>query len=173
MSGPERVEIGEPARPPFEQLVGGLDYPMYLVTAAGDGDADGCLVGFASQCSIDPVRFLVCLSTSNLTTRIASEASQLVVHVLRAGDAAVAERFGGLTGDEVEKLDGLDWIPGPGGAPVIAALDWFAGVVKSRHDVGDHVAYVLDVLPGGSAERSSEPALGFQAVKTVTPGHPA
>ncbi|HSO96046.1 MAG TPA: oxidoreductase, partial [Acidimicrobiia bacterium] len=46
---------------PFEALVAELGYPMYVVTAASGGDVDGCLVGFATQCSISPPRFVACL----------------------------------------------------------------------------------------------------------------
>ena len=44
----------------FGALTSALDYPMFIVTVAPDGGRAGCLVGFATQCSIDPVRFLVC-----------------------------------------------------------------------------------------------------------------
>jgi len=37
---------------------------MIIITAAADGVLGGCLVGFQTQCSIDPARFLVCLSTN-------------------------------------------------------------------------------------------------------------
>ena len=46
------------------ELVSELDYPMFIVTCADERERAGCLVGFATQCSIDPPRFLVCLSTA-------------------------------------------------------------------------------------------------------------
>jgi flavin reductase (DIM6/NTAB) family NADH-FMN oxidoreductase RutF len=156
---------------PFEAIKDRLDYPMYVVTAAADGDVGGCLVAFATQCSIQPAHFLACLSKTNRTTALAAQADTLVVHVLHERDHPVATRFGAYTGDEVDKLAGCDWSAGPGGAPVLAELDWFAGRVLARHDVGDHVAYVLDVHPLGAADRAHEPQLGFQAVRTMTPGH--
>jgi flavin reductase (DIM6/NTAB) family NADH-FMN oxidoreductase RutF len=58
----------------FESLVGELDYPMLIVPATGGGERDGCLVGFATQCSIHPARFLACVSDKNRTYRIAQEA---------------------------------------------------------------------------------------------------
>ena len=45
----------------FDELMGELDYPMFIVTAAREGERAGCLVGFATQTSIHPSRFLVCL----------------------------------------------------------------------------------------------------------------
>src|SRR3954451_16023833 len=43
-------------------LVSELDDPMFIVTVAGPMERAGCLVGFATQCSIHPPRFLLCLS---------------------------------------------------------------------------------------------------------------
>jgi len=56
-------------REAFEALVGDLEYPMFVVTARADGEPLGCLVGFATQTSIDPPRFAVCLSHRNRTFR--------------------------------------------------------------------------------------------------------
>ncbi|MDQ6820254.1 MAG: oxidoreductase, partial [Actinomycetota bacterium] len=42
----------------FSELVSQLDYSMLVVTTALDGQQAGCLVGFASQVSIHPPRFL-------------------------------------------------------------------------------------------------------------------
>jgi flavin reductase (DIM6/NTAB) family NADH-FMN oxidoreductase RutF len=156
---------------PFDELVAELDDALYLVTAASGGEADGCLVGFATRCSISPARFLVCLSKPNRTTRLALRCDTIVVHLLHRDDREIAVRFGGATGDEVDKLADCRWTPGPGGAPVLDGLDWFAGQVVARHDVGDHIAHVLAVLPDGASARAAEPLLGSQAIHGLTPGH--
>src|SRR4051794_41781759 len=52
------------------ELIDELDYPMFIVTVAAGGERAGCLVGFATQCSINPPRFLVCLSDKNRTFRV-------------------------------------------------------------------------------------------------------
>ena len=57
----------------FDSLVGDLDYPMFIVTACADGERAGCLIGFATQASIDPSRFLVCLSHNNRTYEVGRE----------------------------------------------------------------------------------------------------
>ena len=59
----------------LDPFVGALDYPMYVVTAAGAGaEWDGCLVGFATQCSIDPARW-VRAWTMSVTTEPSSSAT--------------------------------------------------------------------------------------------------
>ncbi len=158
---------------PFQRIAARLDYPMFVLTVADGARRSGCLVGFATQCSIHPPRWFVCVSKVNHTFPIAEAAEVFVVHVLRARDRALARWFGEATGDDVDKFETVDWQPGPGGAPVLHDCDWFAGRVVERVDVGDHVGYVLDILDDGRAEHSDEPALGFQATRDFEPGHPA
>ncbi len=160
----------------YDRLCSTLDYPMVVVTAAArdDGERSGCLVGFTAQCSIHPVRYCVWLSKANHTFGVAERSDVLVVHVLRSSDHAVAALFGEETGDCVDKFARCSWTPGPGGAPVLDGVDWFAGRVIDRvDDGGDHVAFVLDVLDAGRSDRTDEPQLGFQQVKNLDAGHPA
>ncbi len=150
-----------------------LDQPSYVVTAADRGERAGCLVGFATQCSIDPSHYLVLLSKQNRTYEVAQRSDLLVVHVLRASDRDLARHFGEQTGDETDKLRDVDWSPGPGRVPVLAGVDWFAGRIQQRFDCGDHVAHLLAVLPEGRATSTDAPQLGFQAVQDLDPGHDA
>src|SRR4051812_38755411 len=106
-------------RDTFNELMGELDYPMFIVTVAHGGERAGCLVGFATQGSIDPPRFLACLSKANRTYRVARGADALAVHFVPAGADGLAELFGGQTGDEVDKFSRCRWHPGPGGVPLL------------------------------------------------------
>jgi len=155
-----RVELGE------------LDYPMFIVTAAAGGERAGCLVGFATQCSIDPLRFIVCLSDKNRTFRVARDSSLLVVHLVPDGAEQLAELFGSETGDDLDKFSRCSWRPGPEGAPVLDDCgNWFAGRILDRLDVGDHWAFVLEPLRG--ADSPGEGAFTFQEARWIEPGHEA
>lgn len=157
----------------LEQLVADLDYPMVVVTAAAGDQRGGCLVGFWTQCSIDPPRLLVCLSTRNRTYRIARDASSLAIHFLRADDLALASLFGERTGDDVDKLAQCDWHEGPDGVPILdGARGWISGAVISRSDVGDHVAHEIAVTDG-EVRGGTGRGLTFQQVKDFDPGHDA
>ena len=145
---------------------------MFIVTAAARGERAGCLVGFATQCSIDPERFIACISNKNRTFRVASEASVLVVHVVPEGADELAELFGSETGDEVDKFERCAWTPGPAGTPVLDDCgNWFAGRILDRFDVGDHWAFLLEPLLG--AGEAGEGALTFQEARDIEPGHEA
>jgi flavin reductase (DIM6/NTAB) family NADH-FMN oxidoreductase RutF len=157
-------------RAALDRLTDRLDYPMLVVTAAAHGERAGCLVGFATQCSIQPPRFLLCLSRRNHSLRVASRAAALVAHVLGPEDRALAALFGGETGDAVDKFARCHWRPGPGGPVLAACRQWFAGRVLDRFDVGDHVAFLVE--PFAAAAAPLEGQLGFQDVRGLRPGHP-
>lgn len=158
---------------PFDRLVAGLDYPIVIITVSARGERSGCLVGFTTQCSIDPPRWLVCVSRLNHTHSVARNADVVVVHFPTPDDCDLAALFGEQTGDEVDKFAHCSWHPWPGdgATPVLDGVRrWLAGRVVQRVDVGDHTALVLDVV---EAAYDTGEQLGFQQVKDMPPGHPA
>lgn len=156
----------------FESLVGELEHPMLIVTAAAGARRAGCLVGFATQTSIDPGRFLVCLSKRNRTERVAREADVLGVHLLPAGRDDLAELFGGETGDELDKFERCEWRSGPGGTPILADCpNWFAAEVLERLDLGDHAGYALRPIAGEHGAPAE--TMPFERARRVEPGHEA
>ena len=163
---------------PFEQFAASVDTPMLIVTAPGTrGRAgSGCLVGFSTQCSIDPVRYLVCLSKANDTYRGALGAASVVVHVLRDAelDRTLARLFGELTerDRDVDKFADCEWDDGPDGVPVLRGIDHFEGQVLNYVDLGDHVGFALAV-GDGHVTRTDEPLLTYPRVKDLDAGNPA
>jgi flavin reductase (DIM6/NTAB) family NADH-FMN oxidoreductase RutF len=155
----------------FETIMADVETPSYVVTTMAGGERAGCLVALAARCSIDPPRFGVWLSTLNHTYRVALAARMLVVHLLRDGDGELARRFGGDTGDEVDKFAGIEWRHGPDGCPVIDRLDWFAGSVLDRVTTGDHVGFLL-APSGGRCQRRGPGQLPHAERGDVEPGHP-
>jgi flavin reductase (DIM6/NTAB) family NADH-FMN oxidoreductase RutF len=156
----------------FQSLVAGMDYPMFVVTASSGDERSGCLVGFATQASIDPPRMMVLISKKNHTYRVAKAAEELVVHFLGAGNLEIARLFGEETGDEVDKFARCEWRATEGGSPVIEGTrGWLACRVLGRFDCGDHVAHLVEPSYGESGDRTEQ--LGFQAVRSLEPGHEA
>jgi hypothetical protein len=87
----------------------------------------------------------------------------------------MAEHFGGTSEkDDPSKLDEWPWHPGPGGAPLLADCDWFAGTIEARFDAGDHVAFVLSPIPGPEGgECGGRGQLGYQEARDIDAGQPA
>jgi flavin reductase (DIM6/NTAB) family NADH-FMN oxidoreductase RutF len=157
----------------FEEIVARLDYPMFIATTAAEGERAGCLVGFATQCGIDPPRFLVCISDKNRTHRVLDAgAAAMVVHVVPADARDLVELFGGQTGDEEDKFELAEWNEGPEGIPVLERCQsWFAGRILDRVVLGDHVGRLLEPFDGRADYDG--PAFPFSRAKRVEPGHEA
>jgi flavin reductase (DIM6/NTAB) family NADH-FMN oxidoreductase RutF len=154
----------------FQELMAQLDYSLLITTVASNGDRSGCLVGFASQVSIQPPRFLICLSVKNRTFRVAQGAEVVVVHFVPEQAEELAALFGGQTGDEIDKFSRCGWREGPAGAPVLTDLEnWFAGRVLDTMAFGDHCGFLLEPIDG-EAHRSGAP-LTFRRAKWIEPGH--
>lgn len=153
----------------FEGLVATLDYPLYVVTTAFEQQPSGCLIGFATQCSIHPPRFLACISKKNHTFLLAVGARTLAVHIVDEKDKSIAELFGGETGDEVDKFARVRWHV-VRGVPILDACErWFVGSVLEQIDLGDHVGFLLE--PIDMEHEASSQQLTFQKARDIEPGH--
>jgi flavin reductase (DIM6/NTAB) family NADH-FMN oxidoreductase RutF len=158
----------------FDALVEAMDAAMVVVTTAAEGERNGCLVGFHSQCSIEPRRHAVWLSVANRTAELARSATHLAVHLLTTEDHDLAEHFGGQSGDDIDKLAGVAWTEGPGGVPVLDRLpNRFVGrIVQVIPDLDDHRLYVLDPVDAAAAEPPG-PLLRLTGASDIDPGHEA
>ena len=156
----------------LDQLTRSLDSPMVIVTAGTEGEAAGCLVGFHGQVSIDPLRWCVWISKINQTHRVIVRSRLAAVHFLDSSDTALAELFGGESGEVVDKFARCAVDRRPGGTPVLADCDrLLLGPVVEVHDTGgDHAGVVVEP----SQIRCAGPfaPLRYGQVADLTPGHP-
>ena len=156
----------------FQRLVAQLDYPMFIATVATGGERAGCLIGFATQSSIDPPRFLAGISDKNRTFRVAGAADTMAIHLVPEEASDLAELFGGETGDEVDKFARAELHEGPGGVPLLDRCpNRFVGRIVERINFGDHVGMVLEPFFAEADEDSAQ--LGFHRAKRIEPGHEA
>jgi len=155
----------------FTKLTYELNFPMFIVTTAVGDRRAGCMIGFATQTSVNPGRFLACLSRRNRTVRLARDAQALAVHFAPREATELAELFGGETGDEIDKFERCAWREGPLGMPLLTGCpSWFVGRICSRHDLGDHEGYLLQPV---AAQHEPGELLYFDDVRYIEPGHEA
>ena len=160
----------QPGRDAFEQVVGLLDYPMFVVTTWAGADRAGCLVGFTSQVpSTRPGSWSGCPSATTPTGWPPDGATHLAVHLLSREHRELARLFGSETGDRVDKFGRCDWWEGPAGLPILAdAAALFAGRVTGRFDLGDHVGHLTEPVAGHAPERLGD-LVTFADVGTSSP----
>jgi flavin reductase (DIM6/NTAB) family NADH-FMN oxidoreductase RutF len=157
-------------RPALDWFGAKLNYPMFIVTMDAGGERSGCLVGFATQCSVHPVRFATFISNKNHTYGVALRAEALAVHVVPPDALDLAELFGGETGDEVDKFARCEWTSGPLGSPILQRCpNWCEGPIVASLDAGDHACFVIEPHHGESED--GVVALSYDTAKSIEPGH--
>jgi flavin reductase (DIM6/NTAB) family NADH-FMN oxidoreductase RutF len=155
----------------LEQLLGDLDQAMVVVTTAVGPRRSGCLVGFSTQASISPPRFLALLSDQNHTYRLARDAEALAVHLLGPDELPLARRFGAETTDEVDKFADSRWHEGPDRMPILDDCPaWFVGRILDRYRLGDHVGHLLAPIAASRSFAVQRP-LRLHEVSHLEPGH--
>jgi flavin reductase (DIM6/NTAB) family NADH-FMN oxidoreductase RutF len=156
-------------------FVPAIDSPMVIVTCFDQDRPSGCLVGFSTQCSIDPPRFLVCISRANHTFEAARACEVIAVHLLTANEKDLARRFGEYSADATDKFSTVAWHRGRAGTPVLdGAPAHFEARVLAEIPVGDHSAFVIEPLDELDAERDLPSAqLRLRDVMDLDAGHPA
>jgi flavin reductase (DIM6/NTAB) family NADH-FMN oxidoreductase RutF len=158
----------------FDALAALADPAMVVVTVAHGDERAGCLVGFHGQSSIDPRRYAVWLSKANRTYRVALRATHLAVHLLMAGDHELAARFGGETGDEVDKFAGVAWRPGPGGVPLLDVCPRRMVLARTvlLDEGGDHGLVIGEPVAAWAPDTIGQVPFRLGAASDITPGHP-
>lgn len=172
MSDADGHGVTEEGLAAFRRMSLAWDPPMFIITTAAAGRRAGCLVGFATQVSIDPPRMLVGISRENATHAVASDAAALAVHCPPAGALALAELFGSESGDDIDKFARCRWRRGPRGLPILADCPtWLVADIVDRIPMGDHtgmLCQVVDARDDGDGRQ-----LRFQQVRHLSPGHAA
>lgn len=157
----------------FDAVMSSLDSPLVVVTTAADAPRElaGCLVGFHSQSSIEPQKYSIWLSKANHTYRVALRSTHLAIHFLTPLDLSLAELFGTRTGDTVDKFAGLQYEPGPGGAPRLALCpsQLIARRTVLLDEGGDHVCFVVE--PVIAQVSDSFRPLRLSMATQLVPGH--
>lgn len=139
---------------PLDALVSRLDIATFVVTAADEHGPSGCKVRFATQCSVEPPRFVVLLPISERTYAVATEAQALAVHLV-SFESEITKLFGHRETTGSPSFEKCVWRPGITGAPVLRDCQaWVEGDVLERLRLGDHVGFVIAPVDGGAGRET-------------------
>jgi flavin reductase (DIM6/NTAB) family NADH-FMN oxidoreductase RutF len=155
----------------FDGLMSSLDPPLVVVTTAVGDERGGCLVGFHAQSGIDPGRYCLWLSKANHTYRLALRSTHLAVHFLTEDQLSLAELFGTLSGDDVDKFEALSTETGTGQTPLLvdAPHRLLVRRVALLDEGSDHVCVTTE--PVVAETTGSFRPLRLSAAVDLVPGH--
>jgi flavin reductase (DIM6/NTAB) family NADH-FMN oxidoreductase RutF len=157
----------------FNDMMAGMDPAMVIVTTSAGRERGGCLVGFHAQSSIEPSRYCIWLSKANHTYRLALRASHLGIHFLTDTDTdgELAELFGTLSGDDIDKFTRVPFVETKEKVPVLESCDNWLVVEKIAllDEGGDHVC--ISTQPVTVHYEGDFRPLRLSSVNHLTPGH--
>jgi flavin reductase (DIM6/NTAB) family NADH-FMN oxidoreductase RutF len=157
----------------MDAYTGRVEYSLQVVTTTSpEGEPSGCVVGFATQCSIVPPRFLVCISKVNHTYFASEHAESVALHLIGQDQVALASLFAETSGDTVDKFSRCAWHPGVTGSPVLdECVAWLEASIIRRWSVGDHQALLVRPVAGGPGTPGD--VLTVRTAPEFRPGHPS
>ena len=132
------------------QWFASINRSVFVVTVAAGGRVNALTMTQVMRASYgrDPW-LLLSVGKENFSHGLFAAASAVTVHFVTADEpaATLAERMGSSSGHHTDKLAGVSWEPGPGGAPLLADLPYRAAIhLRQAWDALTHTVYAGSVL---------------------------
>jgi flavin reductase (DIM6/NTAB) family NADH-FMN oxidoreductase RutF len=129
-----------------------LTVGVYVIGVADGERRDAFTAAWVMQTSFEPLLLALSINPQNASYPILHSGRAFTVNVLGGGQLALARRFGTRSGRDEDKLAGVAWRPGRGGAPILDdAVAWFECELQSSLGAGDH-ELVLGRVTGGRVQ---------------------
>jgi flavin reductase (DIM6/NTAB) family NADH-FMN oxidoreductase RutF len=133
---------------------------VYVIGVADGERRDAFTAAWVMQVSFDPLVLALSINPGNASHPLLKAGRGFSVSVLREGDEETARHFGLVSGRERDKLAGVRWRPGPGGAPILEdALAWFGCELIGSMPAGDHELVVGRVVDGRLVTPEARPLI--------------
>jgi len=149
-----------------------ISYGLYIVSSAISGKRNGYIANTVFQVTADPPQLAVSCHNKNYTASIIAESGLFSVSVLRENvDARLFGTFGFRSGRDMDKFDGVDYITGATGTPIVTedTIAWFECEVRQSVDLGSHILFVGKVVDRKLVE-PDQPPLTYDHYRKVRKG---
>ena len=136
MTGPAALRLRE--------ALGCFVTGVTVVTTRYGDELHGLTANSFTSVSLDPPLVLFSLSRTADCFDVFEQSDLFAINVLRSDQEALSNRF---ATKDIDKWSGVGWRPGHGDCPLLdGAIATFECRVTARHEGGDHVIYVGEVL---------------------------
>ena len=128
----------------LREALGNFVTGVTIITTRNEDGLHGLTANSFSSVSLDPPLVLFSLSRTADCFDAFEDTEFFAINVLRSDQEVLSSRF---ATKDIDKWIGVDWRPGLGGCPLLdGAIATFECRVTARHEGGDHVIYVGEVL---------------------------
>jgi len=126
-----------------------MSYGVYIISTAADSAMNGQIANAAMQITGDPICVATCLNKANLTTEMVMKSGVFSVSVLEIDvPMTFIGQFGFKSGRDINKFNGVNFITGETGAPMVT--DWSIGVMEAKviqtMELSTHTLFVGQVV---------------------------
>ncbi len=133
-----------------KQVLRTFTYGLYAVSCANEGEVNAFTDNWLSQVSFEPPLVAVSIENNTKSLPMILRSRKFIINVYREGDRELAGQLGKSALKHPEKLAGVAYTPGPGGAPILRdALAWVACEVRHTVEAGDSTLVVAEVVEVG------------------------
>jgi len=141
-----------------KQVLRTFTYGLYAVSCVDEGVVNAFTANWLSQVSFEPPLIAVSIENETKSLPMILRSRAFVVNVLRTDgqdeakpNRALAGALGKSALKNPDKLEGIAYTPGPGGAPILEdALAWVACEVRHTVEAGDSTLVVGEVVDLGT-----------------------
>lgn len=126
-----------------------LTYGLYIVSSVADNKQNGYISNTVFQVTAEPPRMAISCNKDNYTASLIQKSKQFSVSVLHQDvKPKIIGGFGYKSGAEIDKFDGIDYIQGNTGVPIVTedTVAWFECNVEQEVDVGTHLLFIGEIV---------------------------
>ena len=128
----------------LREALGNFVTGVTVITTRNAGEFHGLTANSFSSVSLDPPLVLFSLSRTADCFDAFMCSDFFAINVLRSDQEVISNRF---STKDIDKWSGVRWRPGWGDCPLLdGAIATFECRVAARHEGGDHVIYVGEVI---------------------------
>lgn len=137
-----------------------VSYGLYLIAAQHEGKLAGYVANTAFQVTAEPPRFAISCHKDNYSFEIIRKSKAFSISVLdKYSSAEMIGKFGYASGADKNKFDGVNYITGESGAPIITddCIAWFECEVEQELVLDTHVIFIGKMVKNDLIDGSKEP----------------
>lgn len=139
-----------------------------ITTVTPEGEPIGLTANSFNSVSLTPPLVLWSLNKRSRNLPAFENAGHYAINILHADQMSLAGRFASPVEN---RFEGVDWYFGKNGMPLLAgSVAWFECASNMRHEGGDHLIFIGEVLDTGHSEGT--PLLYASGNYSVPHSHP-
>jgi flavin reductase (DIM6/NTAB) family NADH-FMN oxidoreductase RutF len=133
---------------------------VYVIGVSNGAKVNAFTAASVMPVSFKPVMLAICVGNDHASQPVLRAGKVFTVNVLKRGQMDLAAHFGTVSGRHADKLAGVRWRPGLGGAPILLdSLAYMECELAKVLPAGDHELVLGRVVDGGILARGGSPLL--------------